>query len=112
LLPDAAISQYSQIASIREPKQSERTMLHEWITSSSLGGSCGFLGRDLCGFGQPAVYEAAHQKDLAILSDSHGEDDLFTKFINGPLLKSYHWFRQHTKVSAIMLDHKLVIHQN
>jgi hypothetical protein len=98
--PDAAISQYSQIASIREPKPSERTILHDWIRSSSLGGACGFLGRDLGGFEQPSVYEEVHQKDLAILSDIHGEGDLFTNFINGPLLKLYHRFRQHTKVST------------
>ncbi|KAE9366532.1 hypothetical protein N431DRAFT_495012 [Stipitochalara longipes BDJ] len=91
----AAVSQYTQIASLREPKSSERSMLHEWITSTR-GGACGFLGRDLGGL-QPSVYEAAHQKDLAILSDSHGEDDMFTEFINGPLLKFYHRFRQHSK---------------
>jgi len=98
---DAAVSQYSQIACLREPKESERSMLHEWITSSALGGACGFLGRDLGGFQQPSVYEAVHQKDLAILSDNHGEGDLFTKFVHGPLLKFYHWFRQHTKVSIV-----------
>jgi hypothetical protein len=75
-------------------------MLHEWIRSPSLGGACGFLGRDLGGFEQPSVYEEVHQKDLAILSDSHGEDDPFTNFINGPLLRLYHWCRQHTKVCA------------
>lgn len=100
MFSDAAVSQYAQIASLREPKQSERSTLHEWITSTR-GGACGFLGRDLGGFQQPSVYEAVNQKDLGILADSHGEDDLFTKFINGPLLKCYHWFRQHSKVSVL-----------
>jgi hypothetical protein len=108
IILDTAVSQYSQIASLREPKQSERNVLHEWIKSTRRG-ACGFLGRDLGGFQQPSVYEAVHQKDLAILLDSHGEDDLFTKFINGPLLKLYHWFRQHSKVSVLVLSMKLPI---
>ena len=101
---DSAVSQYSQIASLREPKPSERSALHDWITSTR-DGACGFLGRDLGGFHpqQPSVYEAVHQEDLAILSDSHGEDDLFTEFINGPILKFYHWFRQHSKVRILCL---------
>jgi hypothetical protein len=31
-----------------------------------------------------------HQNDLAILSDNHGEDDMFTRFVTGPLLTFYH----------------------
>ncbi|KAE8443529.1 hypothetical protein EG329_001769 [Mollisiaceae sp. DMI_Dod_QoI] len=91
--PDSAISQYSQIASLPEPKPSERAILHDWIKSSSMGGNCRFLGRDLSDLEQPSVYAAVNQDDLAILSDSHGEDDLFTKFITGPVLTLYHWFR-------------------
>jgi len=44
-------------------------------------------------FQQPSVYAAENQDDLAILSDSHGEDDQFTKFITGPVLTLYHWLR-------------------
>jgi hypothetical protein len=75
-------------------------VLHEWITSTR-GGACGFLGRDLGGFQpqQPSVYEAIHEKDLAILSDRRGEEDLFTEFIEGPVMRLYHRFRQHSKVS-------------
>jgi hypothetical protein len=101
------MSQYSQIASISEPKPSERSMLHDWIHLPSLGGGCGFLGRDLGGITQPSVYDAVHQKDLAILYDSYGEDDLFTKFVTGPLLSLFHWFWQHTKVYIYILDHNL-----
>jgi hypothetical protein len=96
---DSAISQYSQIASLPEPKPSERTILHDWIRSSSMGGNCRFLGRDLSGFQQPSVYAAENQDDLAILSDSHGEDDRFTKFITGPVLTLYHWLRSRSRVS-------------
>lgn len=46
------------------------------------------------------MYDAIHQNDLAILSDSHGEDDLFTKFVTGPLLRYYHWFRRHSRAST------------
>jgi len=100
------MSQYSQIASIPEPKPSERSMLHDWIKSPSLGGGCGFLSRDLAGIDQPSVYEAIHQRDLAILSDNHGEDDLFTKFVTGPLLSLFHWFWQHVKVNIFALDYR------
>lgn len=72
--------------------------MNEWIESASLGGGCGFIGRDLGGIEQPSVYEAVYHSDLAILSDSHGEGDLFTKFINGPLLAFYHYLRGHTRV--------------
>ncbi|CAM6002112.1 unnamed protein product [Sphagnum balticum] len=96
---DAAVSQYSQIASLPEPKPSERTLLHDYISSPSLAGGCGFLSRDLAGLEQPSAYAANHQQDLAILSNSYGEDDMFTKFITGPLLTFYHWFWQHKKVS-------------
>ncbi|KAH7348762.1 hypothetical protein BKA65DRAFT_267058 [Rhexocercosporidium sp. MPI-PUGE-AT-0058] len=95
----SAIAQYSEIASIRQPKDSERSILNEWIGSKSLGGGCGFIGRDLGGYEQPSVYEAVHHSDLAILSDSHGEGDLFTKFINGPLLAFYHYFRRYTRAT-------------
>jgi hypothetical protein len=98
---DAAISQYAQIASVRQPKEKERSILQEWIGSASMGGGCGFLGRDLGGFEQLSVYEAAYQKDLAILSDSYGEDDLFTKFITGPLLTFYHLLCGRSRVSQI-----------
>ena len=46
------------------------------------------------------MYDAVHQNDLAILSDSHGEDDLFTKFVTGPLLRCYHSVRGHSRASS------------
>jgi hypothetical protein len=73
-------------------------MLHTWIDSAGLGGGCGFLGRDLGGFEQPSVYEKLHQDDLAILADSHGEDDIFTRFVKGPLLTAFHWAWKYKKV--------------
>jgi hypothetical protein len=98
LLLDSAILQYSQIASLSQPSDSERSLLHDWIGSSALGGACGFLGRDLGGFEQSSVYETIYQKDLVILSDNHGENDLFTRFISGPLLVLFHRVWRHTRV--------------
>lgn len=72
-------------------------MLHNWIRTPSLGGGLGFIGHDLGGFSQPSIYDTA-TKDLAILSDSHGEDDLFSRFIAGPLLTFYHLLSQRTRV--------------
>src|ERR1700712_148059 len=100
------MSQYSQISSMRQPKPSERKILHEWINSSSLGGGLGFLGRDLAGFEKPSIYEDANQDDLAILSDNHGEDDLFTEFVTGPLLTLYHKLLEHIRVSIKALSHR------
>jgi len=88
------------MASLRQPKRSERSELQKWITSTR-GGACGFLGRDLGGFQQPSIYEASHEEDLAILSDRRGEEDLFTDFIEGPVVRFYHRFRQHSKVSIL-----------
>lgn len=68
-----------------------------------MGGGCGFLGRDLGGHEQPSVYDATHQMDLAILSDTHGEDDLFTKFVTGPLLTLYHSLLRRRRVSCCVL---------
>jgi hypothetical protein len=99
-LSDTALSQYSQIASMPQPNSLERALLHEWISSPAMGGGCGFLGRDLGGHEQPSVYDAVHQMDLAILSDAHGEDDLFTKFLTGPLLTLYHSILRHRRVSC------------
>jgi hypothetical protein len=88
---DEAILKYSQIASLPKPRKLERKILEDWINRPSLGGGCGFLGRDLREFNnQPTVYDAIHMEDLAILSDNHGEDDLFTRFVTGPLLMLYH----------------------
>jgi len=66
-----------------------------------MGGGCRFLGRDLGNFKhlQPSVYESKYQKDLTILSDNHGEDDIFTKFLTGPVLSVFHWFWSYRKVS-------------
>jgi len=91
-----AMTQYSQVASIPQPKSSERDTLESWIKSSS-GGACAFLGRDLASIEQPSVYDAIHQNDLAILSDSHGEDDSLTRFMNGPLVTLYHRLFQYWK---------------
>jgi hypothetical protein len=101
---DEAILQYSQIASLPKPTKLERKILEDWINRPSLGGGCGFLGRDLRYFdNQPTVYDAIHLEDLAILSDNHGEDDLFTKFVICPLLTFCHRTWVPTKVSLPIL---------
>lgn len=76
-----------------------------------MGGGCGFIGRDLGGFEQPSVYGEAHQMDLAILSDIHGEDDLFTKFVTGPLLTLYHLVQRHRKVSSCVASYVVLYRQ-
>ncbi|KAH8817190.1 hypothetical protein F5884DRAFT_778710 [Xylogone sp. PMI_703] len=85
-----AISSYSKIASLPEPKESERSRLYEWLYDPDSGACCRFLGLDLGTHEQPSAYDAMHQNDLAILSNNHGEDDLFTKFVQGPALRWFH----------------------
>jgi hypothetical protein len=98
MILDASILQYTQIASLKPPKESERDILHTWIDSESLGGHCGFLGRDLGGFKQPSAYAKKHIDDLAMLSANWGEDDMFTRFLSGPALDIFHSLWHHKKV--------------
>ncbi|KAH8807318.1 hypothetical protein F5884DRAFT_340359 [Xylogone sp. PMI_703] len=93
-----AILRYSKIASLPLPKDPERHLLREWIENTADGGFCRFLDYDLRGKGQPSVYDDQYQKDLAFLSDSHGEDDFFTRFVTGPLLTLFHrlWGKEGT----------------
>lgn len=91
--------QYSKISSLRQPKTEERNILQDWIDTTTRENRAGFLGQDLRGSElQPSVYQAARRKDLAILSDSHGEDDFFTKLITGPLLRAFHRVREYASV--------------
>jgi hypothetical protein len=56
------------------------------------------MGPDLSGFDeQHSVYDVIDQKFLANLSDSHGEVDLFTRFVTGPLVQFYLWTPASTK---------------
>lgn len=107
---DSALLQYTQVVSLARPKDIERDILHTWIGSSALGGGCGFLGRDLGGFTQPSVYEEVYKSDLVKLTANHGEDDLLTKFLLGPLLTVFHWFWRHIKVPGVssMIDIELI----
>ena len=104
------MQQFNSIASLPEPKGSERSILHKWIGSTALGGGCRFLGRDLGDFKhfQPSVYDIKYQKDLAILSDNHGEDDLFTKFLKGPLLTVFHWIWSRQRVRSFLLPSRTI----
>lgn len=101
-MTDAAILQYTQVASLARPRDEERDILHTWIASSALGGGCGFLGRDLGGFTQPSVYAEVYKRDLIMLNANHGENDAFTKFLLGPLLTVFHWFWRHIKVRSAL----------
>ncbi|KAH8591262.1 hypothetical protein B0O99DRAFT_675419 [Bisporella sp. PMI_857] len=98
-----AMLQYSRIASLPRPKDTERSALLEWTRNPKMGGVCDFQGRDLSGFDQPSVYEATYQKNLVILANNHGEGDLFTKFANGPLLSAFHWIRACFGVTRVYL---------
>jgi len=89
---DASVLQCREIALVGRPKASELSLLRTWITSPHLGGGCNFLGRDLGGFVQEMVYEDSHKDDVMMLLTSRGEDDPFTRFLSGPILKLFHWF--------------------
>jgi hypothetical protein len=99
---------YAKVISLPQPKSKERSLLHEWITSPALGGGCGFLGRDLGGFDQPSIYDSKFQNDLVILTNNHGENDIFTHFVTGPGLRWSHKLFKHFKVCSMFF---LYIHR-
>lgn len=61
-----------------------------------------------------SVYHSSYQSDLAVLSDSKEENDLFTKlltiFVGGPLLGCFNWFWKFVAVSFVhhTLQYQLV----
>ena len=73
-------------------------MLHTWIDSATSGGGCGFLGRDLGGFTHTSVYDKVYERDLVMLNADHGEDDVLTKLMLGPVLTAFHWLWRYAKV--------------
>jgi hypothetical protein len=92
------MQQYNEISLLKRPKDAQVRTLNEWIESPHLGGSCGFIGRDLGGFVQEAAYDPKHAADLVTLAAELGEDDLLTRFISGPLLRLFHTFWRRFKV--------------
>ncbi|MCJ1240207.1 hypothetical protein MMC14_008207 [Varicellaria rhodocarpa] len=94
---DTSVLQHTQVASLPRPKELERSMLHTWIDSATSGGGCGFLGRDLGGFTHTSVYDKVYERDLVMLNADHGEDDVLTKLMLGPVLTAFHWLWRYAK---------------
>ena len=102
LLADSAVLRYLQIASLVQPKDSERDIVRSWINSPGLnGGDWEFAGRDLAAIPR-AVYEAIHGEDLMMLHATQGENDALTRFISGPVLSIFHSFWKYYKVEALL----------
>ncbi|KAK7961674.1 uncharacterized protein PG986_002499 [Apiospora aurea] len=87
----AAVQQYQSIDSIQKPSHRQRKQLQKYINSESLGGLCGFLGKDLGEHDQIApVYDAKHLGDLLFLREDPFEDDFLSHLLTGPILRLFH----------------------
>jgi len=103
---DAAIKQYEQVALLRRASDHERTMVHTFIHSESLGGNCGFLGRDLSDHADfPSLFRSnSNTQDLVFLGEDAGEDDLLSRALRGPGLRMVHrlWTKARHWLSAVL----------
>ncbi|KAK8121771.1 hypothetical protein PG984_010441 [Apiospora sp. TS-2023a] len=88
---DTAMQQYQSMVSFQRPSQQQREELHQYINSASLGGLCGFLGRDL-GNHPPAVpvYDRNHLNDILFLREDSLESDFLSHLLTGPILRLFH----------------------
>ncbi|KAK7913914.1 hypothetical protein PG985_011617 [Apiospora marii] len=87
----AAVQQYQSIGSLQRPSQDQRKQLHKYTNCESLGGHCGFLGKDLGEQDQVAsVYDQINLQDLLYLREDTLEDDFLSHLITGPILRLFH----------------------
>ncbi|KAI0884242.1 uncharacterized protein GGS22DRAFT_194807 [Annulohypoxylon maeteangense] len=87
----SAIQQYQNVRALPQPSNRRREIVHSYTLSSTLGGDCDFLGRDLSNvFPYPSVYSNQHRNDMVFLGDEPGNDDFLARFIVGPALKAFH----------------------
>ncbi|KAK6829745.1 hypothetical protein PG987_010329 [Apiospora arundinis] len=88
-----AMQQYQSMISSKRPSLQRQTQLQDYIKYESLGGFCGFLGRDLGEFEAiTPVYDRINQHDLVFLREDTMEDDFLSKLMIGPVLKLFHRF--------------------
>lgn len=96
---DAAIKQYEAIEAMRRPSGHQRHMVHTSIHSESLGGNCGFLGRDLGDLAPfSSVFSSSNEADLVFLGEDTGEDDLLSRLFRGPGMRLFHHLWKPLKV--------------
>ncbi|KAI0376221.1 hypothetical protein F5Y04DRAFT_286144 [Hypomontagnella monticulosa] len=87
----SAIQQYQEIEALPRPNERRRKIVHSYTLSASLGGDCGFLGRDLSDIPPyPSLLSSQHRDDLLFLGDEPANDDLLARFLIGPVLKTLH----------------------
>lgn len=97
---DAAILQYQAIDSISHPNEQQREAIHTFLYSQSLGGNCGFLGRDFCNRAPfTSLFDNLNRNDLLFLGENFGEDDFLTRMLLGPGMDCFHQIWMRIKVS-------------
>ncbi|KAK8072966.1 hypothetical protein PG996_006314 [Apiospora saccharicola] len=87
----AAVQQYQSMVSFQRPSQQQRKQLHKYINSESLGGLCGFLGKDL-GIHESItpMYDQTNLHDLLFLREDLLENDFLSHLVTGPILQLFH----------------------
>ncbi|KAH8685800.1 hypothetical protein BGZ60DRAFT_523079 [Tricladium varicosporioides] len=75
------LSRYSDISTRERPRTTEALLLKDWILRPDLGGGISFSGKDLGP--KTSVYNEV--EDLLTLNPHTGENDLFTRFLTGPV---------------------------
>jgi hypothetical protein len=79
--------------------------------SETLGGHCGFLGRDLGNYPPyTSVLDGGDEDDLLFLGKGAGEDDLLSRFLVGPALHVFHWAWKPFKVGVKHHSHEAPYH--
>ena len=107
---DTSILRYEHVASLTPPKKHERSILQTWINSPTSGGGCGFLGRDLGSVPEyGSVYDEAYEVVHIMLNPNHGEDDVFSKLMLGPLLTLFHLLWRYVKASMKDISERWII---
>ncbi|KAF8865145.1 hypothetical protein BDZ45DRAFT_721289 [Acephala macrosclerotiorum] len=77
-------SRYAAILNMPQARKRDVEMLKDWIIRPDLGGGIVFSGEDLSPFGK-SVYDEIFSSDLMIMKSRSGENDLFTRFLAGPV---------------------------
>jgi hypothetical protein len=82
-----------------QARNRDLTMLREWISRPDLGGGIAFSGNDL-NLAGGSVYDEKYSSDLMTLTNRIGENDLFTRFLAGPVFHKLERIWRYFKVGV------------
>ncbi|KAE8454014.1 hypothetical protein EG329_007790 [Mollisiaceae sp. DMI_Dod_QoI] len=84
-------SRYATIINMPQARRRDVEMLKDWIVRPDLSGGIVFSGEDLSPYSRRPAYDAVFSGDLMIMKSRGGENDLFTRFLAGPV---FHWLER------------------